>query len=312
MKIKILYLIRIYLCFLIAVITFFSCAVVPKKQRKNLFQSSFFTPVKTFISPEGPAADKDGILYAVNYSHKGTVGKFNANGEGEIFVDLPDRSVGNGIRFSSSGDMFIADYINHNIVKVNMISKVISVFAHEPKMTQPNDIAIDRKDRLYASDPDFKSGKGKIWRIDTDGKVVLLDSALGTANGIEVSPDEKILYVNETVQRKVWAYDLSAEGTISNKRLLVAFNDFGMDGMRCDVKGNLYITRHGKGTVVKVSPGGKIVREIILIGKTPTNLAFGGKDGRTVFVTVKDNENIETFLADDPGREWMMAKKNQK
>ena len=81
-----------------------------------------------------------------------------------------------------------------------------------------------------------------------------------------------------------------------------------MDGMRCDMKGNLYITMYEKGTVIKVSSSGKILQEITLIGKTPTNLTFGGKDGRTVYVTVKDNGNIERFLADDPGREWRLKK----
>ena len=308
MKIKNDYLFRIYIPLSIVAAVISSCAVFKKQSSQKLFQSSFFTAVKSFVSPEGPAVDKAGNLYAVNYSHKGTVGQILPGGEGKVFVELPNRSVGNGIRFNSSGDMFIADYTNHNILKVDMATRLITVFAHESRMSQPNDIAIDSEDRLYASDPDWKAGTGKIWRIDPDGKVVLLDSALGTANGIEVSADEKILYVNETVQRKVWAYDLSAGGTISNKRLLIQFSDYGMDGMRCDVKGNLYITRHGKGTVIKVSPAGKVLHEIILTGKTPTNLAFGGKNGRTVYVTVKENENIETFFADEPGREWKMNK----
>jgi gluconolactonase len=299
-------------CKAVIVIGMVGCAAITRQQTsQKLFQSSAFTPVKSFISPEGPVVDKAGILYAVNFARKGTVGRIMPSGEGEVFVQLPSRSIGNGIRFNSSGEMFIADYVNHNILKLDIESKAISVFAHEPKMTQPNDIAIDSKDRLYASDPDFKAGKGKIWRIDADGKVVLLDSTLGTANGIEVGPGDKTLYVNETVQRKVWAYDLSAEGDISNKRLLIEFEDFAMDGMRCDVKGNLYIARHGKGTVVKVSPTGKVLQEITLIGKTPTNLCFGGKDGRTIYVTVKDNENIESFLVDEPGREWKMFKANR-
>lgn len=296
------------MCLLIILDSYTGC-MVAKKENSNLFHSSFFTPLKSFISPEGPAVDKTGILYVVNYSRKGTIGKITPDDIGEIFIELPNKSIGNGIRFSSSGDMFIADYVNHNILKIDMVSKALTVFAHEAQMTQPNDIAIDSKDRLYASDPDFKKGTGKIWRIDPTGMVVLLDSGLGTVNGIEVSPADKILYVNETVQKKVWAYDLSSNGEISNRRLLIEFPDFGMDGMRCDARGNLYITRYEKGTVVKISPAGKILQEITLIGKTPTNLAFGGKNGRTVYVTVKDNGNIESFLADDPGREWKMWNK---
>jgi len=131
---------------------------------------------------------------------------------------------------------------------------------------------------------------------------------MGTTNGIEVSPNNKILYVNETVQRKVWAFKLTGDGQLSNKRLLIEFPDFGLDGMRCDVKGNLYITRHGKGTVVKISPKGKLLKEITLYGKKPSNVAFGSNEGKTVYVTMQDNGNIETFRVGKPGREWKMLK----
>lgn len=276
----------------------------------DLYQSSAFTPAKSFTKgAEGPAVDKAGNLYAVNFDHEGTVGMVTPEGQASIFVELPNKSVGNGIRFDSKGQMCIADYTNHNILKVDMNSKQISTFAHEDSMSQPNDIAIDSKDRFYASDPNWKGGTGRIWKIGTDGKVTLLEDHMGTANGIEVSPDEKRLYVNESVQRKVWVYDLSDNGEISNKRLLTEFPDFGMDGMRCDTKGNLYICRHGKGVIAKVSPEGKLLKEIQLIGKLPSNIAFGGKDGRTAYVTLQDQQNIETFRVDDPGREWKMTNK---
>src|SRR6266496_3804304 len=140
--------------------------------------------------------------------------------------------------------------------------------------------------------------------VDKDGKLSLLEDSMGTANGIEVSPDEKTLYVNESVQRKVWAYDLSDSGTISNKRLLIEFPDFGMDGMRCDIDGNLHIARYGKGVVAKISPKGKLLKEIKINGTKPSNVTFGGADGRTVYVTLQDNGNIESFRVEVPGREW--------
>ncbi len=271
----------------------------------KLYTSSVFTPAHGFTEGiEGPAVGRDGMIYAVNFEKQGTIGQVTPSGEASIFIELPTGSIGNGIRFNSKGEMLIADYTNHNILKVEMSSKKISVLANEPKMSQPNDIAIDKKDRLYASDPDWKAGTGRIWRVDPDGKVSLLLDNLGTTNGIEVSPNGKTLYVNESVQRKVWAYDLSGDGQISNKRLFIEFPDFGMDGMRCDIKGNLYITRHGKGTVVEVSPRGKVIREIVMTGKKPSNLTFGGKDGRTVYVTLADQGNLETFNVEFPGREW--------
>jgi gluconolactonase len=291
--------------FALIIIFGIACNTTGKNGSEDLYKSSDLTAVNSFTSgAEGPAVDKDGNLYAVNYSKEGTIGKITPKGDSSIFIELPNGSIGNGIRFDTKGEMLIADYTNHNILKVDMASKQISVYAHDSTMNQPNDIAIDSKDRLYASDPNWKANTGRIWRIDTGGKISLLEDNMGTANGIEVSPDEKTLYVNESVQRKVWAYNLSDSGTISNKRLLMEFPDFGMDGMRCDVDGNLYIARHGKGTIAKVSPSGKLLEEIKLNGKKPSNIAFGGTDGRTAYVTLQDRGNIESFRVSVPGREW--------
>ena len=272
---------------------------------EELFVSRVFTEPSGFTSGiEGPGVDIQGNLYAVNFERQHTIGKVIPEGECSVFITLPGDSIGNGIRFNSHGEMLIADYINHNILKVDMQTREISVYAHESTMNQPNDIAIGRNDIVYASDPNWQKSTGQFWRIDTDGMVSLLEANMGTTNGIEVSPTEDVLYVNETVQRNVWAYDLSPEGEISNKRLLIEFPDFGMDGMRCDIVGNLYIARWGKGTVVKVSPQGEILTEIKLHGEECTNLAFGGTDGRTCYVTVADTGNVEVFRVDRPGRSW--------
>ena len=269
-----------------------------------LYQSSVFTTPGSFTSGvEGPSVDKRGNVYAVNFSKQGTIGIVSPQGKAEIFITLPDSSVANGSRFDMQGNMILADYVGHNVFRVNMKTKQLSVVAHAPQMTQPNDVAVDSRNHIYASDPNFKAGSGRFWRIDTDGKVTLLDT-LGPANGIEVSPDENRMYV--AAARTVWVYDLSAHGTVSNKRQLIEFPDFGTDGMRCDVDGNLYVARIGKGVVAKVSPEGRLLREITLIGKKPTNVAFGGKDGRTVYVTLMDQGNLESFRVDNPGREWKM------
>ena len=274
---------------------------------EELFVSQEFTPVNGFTSGiEGPACDANGNLYAVNFERQHTIGKVTPDGEASVFVELPTGSIGNGIRFNSEGLMFIADYTNHNVLKVDMETCKISVHAHEPTMNQPNDLAIGANDIIYASDPNWGASTGQLWRVDTDGKVTLLEADMGTTNGIEVSSNEKILYVNESVQRNIWAYDLSSGGEISNKRLLIQFPDFNMDGMRCDIEGNLYVTRHGKGTVAKLSPEGDVLLEVELTGKLCTNIAFGGSDGRTCYVTMADRGNVEVFRADLPGRSWKL------
>ncbi|HSH79022.1 MAG TPA: SMP-30/gluconolactonase/LRE family protein [Herpetosiphonaceae bacterium] len=276
---------------------------------EELFVSQSFTEPGSFTSGiEGPACDAEGNLYAVNYVRQHTIGKVTPAGECSLFLDLPNGSIGNGIRFNRAGDMFIADYTNHNILNVDMRTRAINVYAHEPTMNQPNDIAIGANGIIYASDPNWGNSTGQIWRIGLDGQVTLLETGMGTTNGIEISPDEHTLYVNETIQRTIWAYDLSPDGQISRKRLLIQFPDWGMDGMRCDIAGNLYVTRWGKGTVAKVSSAGDVLLEVKLAGRNCTNLTFGGSDGRTCYVTVADRGNIEFFRTDLPGRCWRLWK----
>ena len=76
-----------------------------------------------------------------------------------VFFVLPEGSTGNSIRFGKDGNMYVADYTGHNILKVDMKSKKISVFAHEPKMNQPNDIVFASNGNIYASDPDWPNQK---------------------------------------------------------------------------------------------------------------------------------------------------------
>lgn len=293
--------------FLAAVLLTNTLAAQPPEQ---LHKSEILTPVNSFTSGvEGPAVDAKGNLYAVNFEKQGTIGQVQPNGKATLWLTLPEGSIANGIRFTSKGQMLLADYTGHNVWLVNPATKKLKLLAHEPTMNQPNDLAIDNRDRVYASDPNWKEGTGKLWRIDPNGSVHLLDT-LGTANGVEVSPDNKKLYVNESVQRKVWVYDLAPDGSVKNKQLFYEFPDYGMDGMRCDQQGNLYITRFGKGTVVMLAPDGTKLVEISLIGKRPTNIAFGGTDGRTAYVTLQDQGNIEQFRVEFPGREFKTPRNN--
>ena len=71
--------------------------------------------------------------------------------------------------------------------------------------------------------------------------------------------------------------------------------------MRCDIAGNLYITRYGKGTVVVLSPKADELREIDVLGKQPSNICFGGPDGRTAYVTEVEHRRLVQFRVDKPG-----------
>jgi sugar lactone lactonase YvrE len=195
------------------------------------------------------------------------------------------------------------------VLRIDMKSRKTETFAHNDQMNQPNDLAIAADGTIFASDPAWKNNTGQLWRIDRDGKTTLLASNLGTSNGIEVSPDGKTLYVNESVQRNVWAWTINRDKSISNKKLIRQFPDFGFDGMRCDIDGNLYISRHSKGTVVKMSPKGEDVQEIDVLGKKPSNLCFGGPDGKTIYVTEVEHKRLVSFRVDRPGLSFSRWKK---
>jgi len=253
---------------------------------------------------EGPAIDGKGQLFVVNFNKDGTIGKVNGDGSCELFVTLPGGSIANSIQFNSKGNMLLADFTMHNILQVDAKTKEITVYSHNKNFNQPNDLCINSKDQLFASDPNWVEGTGKIWRIDADGITTLLAGNLGTTNGIELSPDEKILYVNESMQKRVWAFTIDSAGRLGQKKLFYAFDDFGMDGMKCDKEGNLYITRYGAGTIAVLSPLGILLKEIILKGKNCSNLVFGGNDGKSVFVTLQDRKGIEVFRNDIAGKRF--------
>lgn len=261
-----------------------------------LYKVSDLLPEGTFTKGmEGPAVDKKGNLYAVNYREQGTIGIVTPDGIASEFIRLPQGSIGNGIRFGKDGSMYIADYTKHNILKVDMNTREIKVFAHNPSMNQPNDISISNTSGIiYASDPAWRDSTGMLWMVTTDGIITLLEKNMGTTNGVEVSPDGKFLYVNESIQRNVWVYNILPDGKISGKRLFYKFDDFGMDGMRCDPAGNLYITRHGKGTVVRISPAGSITAEYMLKGKLPTNITFSN-DYKKAYITLADRGCFEVI-----------------
>lgn len=256
-------------------------------------QSHDFTPEGSFTEGiEGPATDYEGNIYAVNYGEDGTIGKVTPSGESSLFVKLPNGSIANGIRFGEKNQMFVADYTNHNILEIDLVTKKIGVYAHEATANQPNDIAISPNKTLYASDPNWSDNTGKLWKVTKEKGFELLEDNMGTTNGIEVSPDGKKLYVNESFQLKIWVYDIIENGLITNKKELISFEDHGLDGMRCDAEGNIYVARYGKGTIIKLSPEGQLLNEIKLKGKKPSNLTFSN-DYKKIYITMADRGCIE-------------------
>ena len=102
---------------------------------------------------EGPAVDKDGELFVVNYQQDGTIGLVKTDGTVDLFVTLPEGSIGNSIQFNAAGNMLVADFTKHNVLEVDAKTKAVSVYCHDDRLNQPNDICINKKGIVFASDP---------------------------------------------------------------------------------------------------------------------------------------------------------------
>jgi signal peptidase len=281
----------------------------------KLFESRQVTPSGEYTSGiEGPAVDRDGNLFVVNLGKPGTIGKLPAGGShSEKFTELPQGSVGNAIRFDRDGTMLIADYKKHNIFAIRKGASEPEVLFHSDLMHQPNDLTVARDGTIYASDPNWKGRSGQIWRIrpGADGKiqgaVMIAPRAMGTTNGIDLSPDDQTLYVTESSSGQVWAYGIR-DTELTSPRLLKTFAADSVDGVRTDIEGKLLIARIGKGLISVLQPDATPQQDVILRGAEPTNLAFGGHDGRTVFVTQRQGRFIESFRSDREGREYCVQK----
>jgi signal peptidase len=275
------------------------------------FQSRQVTPAGEYTHGiEGPAVDQQGNLYVVNFGKPGTIGKLAAGAlQSELFAVLPEGSVGNAIRFDREGRMFVADYRKHTIFLVGSGGKDVETYFHSDDFNQPNDMTVATDGTIYASDPNWKRHDGQIWRVQKSaggsivGEKMTADRRMSTTNGIDLSPDGKTLYVGESDTKEIWSYRIDGTRLVAPK-LVKRFDDFDIDGLRTDTAGNLFAARILKGTIAVLTPGGKLIREIPLNGKEPTNLAFGGNDGKTVFVTQRQGGFVESFRTDRPGREY--------
>jgi gluconolactonase len=182
---------------------------------------------------------------------------------------------------------------------------------HVVRYNSPNDICVDGRDRIYFTDPCYGDRSlmempiEGVYRVDPNGRVrrILEQPAIERPNGIAVTQDCRTLYVVDSCptpggNRKIWAFDLDGDGNPRGQRLVFDFAPGrGGDGMRLDVEGRLFVaagvlaprgpheTADVKPGVYAISPTGELLGCIGVQEDLITNCAFGGPDGRTLYIT---------------------------
>jgi gluconolactonase len=217
----------------------------------------------------------------------------------------PGRELGsNGLAFDASDSLVIADHGNRQVARLNegTYTKVTLADRYEGRrLNSPNDLAIHSSGDIYFTDPPYglrgldskELPFNGVYRLSADGELTLLTRDVPFPNGIAFSPDERTLYVaNSERSNAVWmAYDVAADGTIANGRVLfdaTSLAGAGLpgvpDGIEVDQSGNLFTA--GPGGILIIAPDG-LHLGTIATGRPTANCAFGD-DGSTLYITADD------------------------
>lgn len=250
---------------------------------------------------EGPVWSKQGFLiFSDIFGSK--IMKAAAPNQTEIYRNYTHAANGNAM--DSEGRLYSCERDGRKVVRLEKDGRV-SVIAAEWKgkrLNSPNDVIVRRDGHIYFSDPASKAVLepmelqfNGVYHVTPQGSISLVDDKLTRPNGVALTPDGRTLYVADSQERKIFAYDLDAAGNTSGKRLFLANIDGSPDGFRVAENGNLYIAARG---VAIYDRSGKFLR-MIEFPETPANCAFGGPDLKTLFVTARTS--VYRVRIDDKG-----------
>lgn len=239
-----------------------------------------------FIFTEGPACDAEGNVYFTdipnNRIHKWSV-------DGKLTTFREDSGGANGLYFDRQGNLLACEGGNRRLTSIapdGTVTVLVDAFQGK-KLNSPNDLWIDPKGGVYFTDPRYGKQEGMeqdgfhVYYLPPGRKplVRVLDN-LVKPNGVVGTADGKLLYVADAGDGKTYVYRVQDDGSLADRKLIAPV---GSDGMTLDEQGNLYLARD-VGHVY--SPEGKKIAAIE-VPEAPSNVCFGGKDRKTLFITAR-------------------------
>ncbi len=201
----------------------------------------------------------------------------------------------NGLTLDLEGRLIAAEHKNRRVSRTNADGTVETLADRYDgkRFNSPNDVIVRSDGMVFFTDPPYglegglggpndELGFSGVYAVTLAGDVKLLVKDFKRPNGLALSPDEKTLYIADTQAGHIRAFDVAADGALSNDRVLCAIR--GPDGMKVDVKGNIWCT--GGAGVEVFSPSGETLQSI-RFPQAPANCTFGDDDGKTLYVTAR-------------------------
>jgi gluconolactonase len=191
------------------------------------------------------------------------------------------------------------------LTEIDGTVKVLAEHYDGGRLNSPNDVVVRSDGSIYFTDPPFGLRNGTenkeqpcngVYRIATDGDITRLLDDFDACNGLAFSPDESILYINDTFRRHIRAFDVAADGSLSNGSIFIEMTGEepgAPDGMKVDTMGNIYCT--GPGGFWIISPEGKCLARVFP-PEPPANMAWGDNDWQTLYITARTSVYRMRFL----------------
>ena len=237
---------------------------------------------------EGPVWSRDGYLIFSDVSAN-KIMKHTPAGT-EVYREASNGAAGNA--FDTQGRLYTCETHARRVTRSDKKGR-IEVLADKwdgKLLNAPNDIVVSKPGHVYFTDPAFGNQQDTreldfygVYHITPKGQLTVIAKPAGRPNGIALSPNGRILYVANSDERNIRAYDVDRDGEVSGERVAISKIDGIPDGIRTDEKGNLYVAAKG---VAVYTPEGKLLATIP-VAETPSNCAFGDADSQTLYITAR-------------------------